>query len=66
MRIILLNLKRMLYTGIHFESPEELQKFPHEKIEVPVTQDQFEAAYKAAKKKKARDKRGSKIFSYSY
>ncbi|KTD13261.1 hypothetical protein [Legionella jamestowniensis] len=63
MRIILLNLKRMLYTGIHFESPEELQKFPHEKIEVPVTQDQFEAAYKAAKKEKKRAIKGEAKYS---
>ncbi|ASQ45198.1 hypothetical protein [Legionella clemsonensis] len=63
MRIILLNAKRMLFTGIHFESPHELKQFPHEKIEVPVTKAQFEEAYEAAQKEKKRAMEGKAKYS---
>lgn len=48
MRMVMFNIKRMLYTGMHFEKPDELTKFPHEKIEFPVTKVQFEQAQKIA------------------
>ncbi|CEK11544.1 hypothetical protein [Legionella hackeliae] len=51
-RMIMLNMKRMLYTNIHHEDPCELQQFPHEKVEVEVSKEEFDKAFQMAQKER--------------
>ncbi|WED43554.1 hypothetical protein [Legionella cardiaca] len=63
MRVIFFNAKRMLYTDMDLETPEELEKYPHELTEVPVTKEQFDKASEVARKEKEKAAKGHRKYS---
>jgi hypothetical protein len=42
--IIMLNVKRIFYTKMHFGESDELNKNPHETVQIPLTEEQYKQA----------------------